>query len=219
MGHLNTESLQRLLSNPRQEEALYKHLAEGCDECEAFLAQSSHPLLDGATDAALLSLTGPVAAKDDPRAEATFRRIRRPPDRKWLYAIAALLLAFVAAWWLRPTQDSTWGLKGVPKLTVELQAVVKRPDGSLSRIEAGAPVPASGTLLIRYHASESGTANLVLVRGGRREALGSVELSSGTHDLTRDGALVGFSLEGERGPLGIRLETVESTAELTLEVQ
>ena len=218
MGHLNAISLQRLLKNPRDEAELYAHLSEGCEECEAFLAQTGE--LDGLTDAVLLSQVKPAAAQD-PRADETFRRIHagERPSRRWVVALAAMLLAVVALFLLRPRGDEDRGLKGAPKLTVELQAVVKQADGALVRVEAGHAVHAGGTLLIRYHASESGTAKLVLVRGGQREELGIVSLESGTHDLTREGALVGFSLEGEKGPLKVRVETVESAAELDLEVE
>ncbi|MBK7862350.1 MAG: hypothetical protein IPJ65_27825 [Archangiaceae bacterium] len=226
MVHLNPERLARLLADPRHEPELFEHLAEGCEVCEAFLATASHPLLDGATDAALLALGARAAAGapvDEVRAEKTWRRIRGAGGKgapRWLVALAALLLAFVAVWALRPRDDGGAGLKGGgPRLTLELQAVVRSADGAMSRVEAGQPVAPSGTLLIRYHASESGSAKLVLLRGAQREELGSVAVEAGTHDLSRDGTLLGFSLEGEHGRLGVRLEAVDSTGEVTLEVR
>lgn len=220
MGHLNAERLQRLLKDPRQEGELYAHLANGCDECEAFLAAS--PCLDGLTDVALLSSAPAAGARaDDPRAEETFRRIRPARTRRrWLVALAAMLLAVVAVWLLRGRDDDR-GLKGLLKVQVELQAVVKGPAGELTRLAPGQAVAPGGTLLLRYHASESAPATLVIQRGERREVLGTVQLEAGTHDLTRDGALLGISLEGEHGPVRIRVETVDSgpAAQLDLRVE
>lgn len=220
MGHLNAESYARLMKRPQDEAELYAHLSEGCDACEAFLASQPDPLLDGVTDAALLSSAR--APDIDPRAEATYQRIRPRPSsstRRWVMALAAMLLAFVAAALLvsRPREAGD-GLKGAPVLTLELQAVVKAPDGALTRVVRGATVPGSGTLLIRYHASDAATAKLVVIRDGKREVLGPVQLEGGTHDLTRDGALLGLGLDGERGRLTVRLEAVSSAAELEVNV-
>jgi hypothetical protein len=214
MGHLNAVRLSKLLQRPADEPELFAHLGEGCEECEAFLAASADPLLDGTTDAALLALAPAAAAANDARAEATFKRIRAPGrDVRWLYAVAAVLLAVVALLLLRPEPDT--GLKGGPHVAIELQAVVKQGD-QLTRVDK--VVPASGVLLLRYHASENATARLSIIRGSAVEALGEVKLESGTHDLTREGAVVGVSLNGERGPMKIRLEVDSAAAEIEVNV-
>lgn len=220
MGHLNEESYRRLLESPKAEPEQYAHLAQGCDVCEEFLATRPHPLLDGVTDAALLSVA-PAVASNDARAEETYARIRpKPSSRRWVLALAAMLLAVVGAALLvfRPKEQTELGMKGAPAFALELQAVVKSPDGALTRVERGQRVPGTGTLLIRYHASDAATGKLVLIRGGEREVLGPVQLEGGTHDLMRDGQLLGLSLEGERGPLKVRIEAVSSAAELDIDV-
>ena len=220
MGHLNAESYARLLKRPQDEPELYAHLSEGCDACEAFLVTQPDALLDGVTDAALLS-SAPAPAVD-PRADETYARIRPRPSssRRWVIALAAMVLAVLAAALLfpRPRAAGDDLMKGAPVLTLELQAVVKAPDGALTRVERGATVPGSGALLIRYHASDAATGSLVVIRDGKREVLGPVQLEGGTHDLTRDGALLGVGLEGERGRLIIRIEAVSSAAELEVNV-
>ncbi len=221
MGHLNEESYRRLLESPKAEPELYAHLAQGCDVCEEFLAARAHPLLDGVTDAALLSVA-PAVASSDARAEETYARIRPKPSssRRWVLALAAMLLAVLGAALLvsRPREQTELGMKGAPVFALELQAVVKSPDGALTRVERGQRVPGSGTLLIRYHASDAATGKLVVIRNGKREVLGPVQLEGGTHDLMRDGQLLGLSLEGERGPLKLRIEAVSSAAELEIDV-
>lgn len=222
MEHLTAERHARLLARPKDEPELYAHLQSGCEVCEAFLAAHDGGLLGGAADAALLKVA-PRSIAADPRAEATYQRIRaavKPAGMpRWALALAAMLLAVVATAVLlmRPGADDG-GLKGPEVVTVELQAVVKSPEGALTRVEPRQTVPGTGTLLIRYHASDAAKGSLVVVRGGKRETLGTVELRAGTHDLTRDGALLGVSLEGEHGPLKVRLETVSSVAELELNV-
>jgi hypothetical protein len=232
MGHLNEEKLKRLLVAPKDEPELFKHLEQGCDECEAFLAQSEHPLLDGATDAMLLSLR-PAAVSEDARADATFQKVlaqtqtqrqtqtaartaRAPKSFRWMYAAAAVLIIVIAgALALRPRfersfEQSVDGLKGGPVLTLELDAAVRAADGTVTRVERGQAVPGAGALLLRYHASEAATARVVVVRQGVREDLGPISLEAGTHDLSRDGQLVGISLESEKGPFTVRLEAVDS---------
>ncbi len=219
MGHLTDESYRRLLESPKSELELFEHLKTGCDECEAFLAAQPHALLDGLADAALLSVTPATAEPAEGRAAETYARIRPTPSRRWVLALAAMLLAVLGAALLfaRP-HDDTQGLKGGPHLALELEGVVKAQDGSLSRVERGQTVPAAGTLLLRYHASDAAQATLVVVRGGKREVLGAVRLESGTHDLGREDALLGLSLEGEQGRVLVRLEAVDSVAELEVTV-
>jgi len=217
MGHLTKETYARLLESPKNEPELYEHLKTGCDVCEAFLAEQPHALLDGVTDAALLS--GAVAkAGDEGRAAATYERIRPAPSRRWVLALAAMVLVVLGAALLLRPRDDTQGLKGGPHVTLELQALVKGTDDSLTRVDPGKAVAPAGTLLFRYHASDSVEATLVIVRDGKRQEIGTVALESGTHDLSSEGSLLGLPLFGEHGRVLVRLEAVDSAAEVEVNV-
>ncbi|MBL8952453.1 MAG: hypothetical protein JNK82_16855 [Myxococcaceae bacterium] len=168
--------------------------------------QGSRPAVSGDATA---SQRGGVPGTADGRRETP-----------WGLALAAVLLAVLGAALLvlKPKEEGASGIKGGPHLTLELSGVVKSAEGALTRVERGQTIAAAGTLLLRYHASDAAQAKLAVVRDGRREELGAVSLESGTHDLTREGALLGLSLEGERGRVVVRVEAVGSAAELEVNV-
>lgn len=206
MGHLNAEAWKRLLENPRSEPELFAHLGEPCEACEAFLAGTSHALLDGVTDGALVRRH---RYDDDARAEATWARIRPAPAParawlRWAAAVAAMLLAVAFFFFQRRAADD-FGLKGGPVLTLELEAVVQQPDGVLARLERRQKVAPAGLLLLRYRASEAATAMLVVQRASGREQSGPFALEAGQHDLSTADGLVGVPLQDERGALEVWL--------------
>jgi hypothetical protein len=204
VSHLTPEKLDALLKDPKALPELRGHLLAGCEICDHVLAQTHSAALDGATDDALMSLRPPFLEADSVR---TARLVLRPSPRRWVPAAAAALAAMVLAvvggsrlsGLLREPGD---GLKGAARVvTVSLSAVRKAPDGALVRVENGAAVPASGTLLLRYQASDATTAPVTLVReNGQRETLQSVSLSAGLNDLP-----IGVALEGEHGALTVEV--------------
>jgi len=204
VSHLTPESLEALIKDPKALPELRAHLLQGCEVCEQLLLKTHSPALDGATDQALLALRPDGAEGDGVR---TARLMLRPRARRWVPAAAAALAALVLgvvggsrlSALLREPDD---GLKGAGRvITVSLSAVRQAPDGRVERVENGAAVPASGTLLLRYQASDATTAAVALVReNGRRETLQSVPLSAGLNDLP-----VGVALEGEHGALTVEV--------------
>jgi hypothetical protein len=203
VSHLTPETLELLLKDPKALPELRAHLLQGCDVCDQVLAKTHSPALDGATDQALMALRPEVFEGDGVRtAKLTLRRRRR-----WVApaaaALAAAVLAVVGVSRVRGSRhDAEDGLKGTARVvTVSLSAVHRAPDGGLTRVENGAAVPASGTLLLRYQASDATTATVTLVRpNGQSQTLQAVELSAGLNDLP-----IGVALEGEHGPLTVEV--------------
>lgn len=221
MRHLNADALSAL--NRREPEAVAyfrEHLATSCDTCEEFLATHPGPdLLDGQVDSLLLGLA-PAAKQDAPLDELGLARVRRglrqgrPDARRWgivAGAIAASLLAVVMVPRMRsagpavdPGTDSDWnGVKGpAGNIALELAVVARGADGGLRRLDPASPVEDADVLLLRYHATEAGTALLFQQRAGQGpELLGRFPLEAGTHDLEGPQGLAGVSLEGESGPV------------------
>ncbi|MCE9668185.1 hypothetical protein LY474_10200 [Myxococcus stipitatus] len=236
MRHLDDEAL-RALAHREPEAVSYfrEHLATECEACECFLATHAGPdLLDGQVDALLLGLAPrrPEPALD----EVGFARIRqrlkahRPGARRWglaVGALAACLLAVVLLPRLRqpaPGEDTGasggGGIKGPQgRVALELVAVVARgPDGALRRLDPDDTVGPGDVLLLRYHATEAGTALLLEQRGDTEPfLLGRFPLSAGTHDLQGPQGLAGVSLEGEEGPVTLWLVAVPGGLDPSLE--
>ncbi|QSQ14428.1 hypothetical protein [Myxococcus landrumensis] len=232
MRHLDDEALSALARREPEAEAYFReHLATACEVCELFLAAHSGPdLLDGHTDAALLSLAPPPS---EPRLdEVGFARVRRqlkgpPPDaRRWgliTGAVAAALLAVVVVPRLRKpdaavdlgTESTAPGVKGqVGRIALELAVVARGADGRLRRLDPDTVVDTRDVLLLRYHATEAGTALLFQQRAEQApELLGQFALEAGTHDLQGPQGLSGVSLEGESGPLTLWLAATPSGLE------
>jgi hypothetical protein len=206
VSHLDAASLEALLKNPAAYPELRAHLLQGCAHCEALVAAHGHPALDGATDQALLAISQ-RPRKPDRDDRFSTRRVKLPLQRRrWTFAAVAAAAAVVIggvglSFQLRAHDAPDEGLKGPRLFTVALTAAHRAPDGTVTRVESGQRVPAHGTLLLRYQASESAQVPIALVReNGRREELGPVELRAGLNDLP-----VGLSLEGEQGKLDVEL--------------
>ncbi|MCP3143755.1 hypothetical protein [Pyxidicoccus xibeiensis] len=226
MRHLDDNAL-RALSQREPEAVAYfrEHLAAPCETCEEFLATHAGPdVLDGRVDAALMGLGPP--AKDAPLNELGLARVRRElrqggpgaSARRWgiaAGAVAACLLAVVVVPRLRAADpgvqtgtNTGWdGVKGpAGRLALELAVVARGEDGGLRRLDPDSAVEAADVLLLRYHATEAGTALLFQQREGQRpELLGRFPLEAGTHDLQGPQGLAGVSLEGEAGPVTLWL--------------
>jgi hypothetical protein len=225
MRHLDADAMSALARREPAEVAYFReHLTTACDACEAFLATHAGPdLLDGQADALLLA-AGPVAerARHAPLDEVGLARVRRglrsgrPDVRRWSLVaggLAACLLAVVLVPRLRAEDPAVqagtaWdGVKGPGgTIALELAVVARGADGALRRLDPQAAVADSDVLLLRYHATEAGTALLFQQRAGQGpELLGRFPLRAGKHDLEGPQGLAGVSLEGESGPVTLWL--------------
>ncbi|WP_158626565.1 hypothetical protein, partial [Corallococcus interemptor] len=139
-------------------------------------------------------------------------RIAPPPARyvAWMAgAIAASVLMVVLVPLVkgRSHGQSEWtGVKGPGRISLELAVVARGTDGGLRRLDPGADVASDEVLLLRYHATESGTALLYQQRDQQApELLGHFTLEAGTHDLEGPDGLTGVSLESDEGRLSLAL--------------
>jgi hypothetical protein len=216
MKHLDAQALSALATRKPEAVAYFReHLASPCDTCEEFLAQyPGTDALDGQVDALLLSL---APRKEAPLDEVGWMRLRKRlrtsahPGR-WVgvaAAVAACLLAVVLVPRPadRPSTGQPWdGVKGSSRIALELAAVARSAEGQLRRLDPGAVVPPEDVLLLRYHATEAGSALLFQQVGdGKPELLGHFSLEAGTHDLAGPEGLAGVSLSGEEGPVTLWL--------------
>ncbi|MFP2905281.1 hypothetical protein ACLESD_09530 [Pyxidicoccus sp. 3LFB2] len=225
MRHLNADAMSALARREPDAVAYFReHLATPCDTCEEFLATHPGPdLLDGQVDALLLGV-GPAAKQEAPLDELGLARVRRgmkqprPDARHWgliAGAIAASVLAVVLVPRLRAANPGVdtgtateWdGVKGpAGNIALELAVVARGADGGLRRLDPDSDVEGADVLLLRYHATEAGTALLFQQRAGQEpELLGRFPLEAGTHDLEGPQGLAGVSLEGEDGPVTLWL--------------
>jgi hypothetical protein len=221
MEHLSPEVLSALESGDARVRAHFaQHLAEECEVCERFLATHEGPgLLDGQVDRLLLALAPPREAALDEVGFARIRRgLRAAPRRRWGAAVgvgaalaASLLVVFATQRGATPYDTeqgiTEQGIKGATgQLELELSVAARGADGALRRLDAGAEVAQEDVLLLRYHASEAGTALLFQQREGEApELLGRFPLQPGTHDLAGEAGLAGVGLQGEVGPLRLLL--------------
>ncbi|NVI97567.1 hypothetical protein HV824_05475 [Myxococcus sp. AM009] len=225
MKHLDDGALSALSRREPEAVAYFAgHLAHPCETCEAFLATHPGPgLLDGHVDALLLGLA-PPGASAPPLDEVGLARVRRalrahrPAAGRWgmvAGGLAACLLAVVLLPRMRAEAPSSqggtaaeWtGEKGrLARIALELSVVARDSEGGLRRLDPGSPVKDSEVLLLRYHATEAGTALLFEQRQGEAPALlGRFPLVAGTHDLQGPQGLAGVSLAGETGPVTLWL--------------
>ncbi len=197
-----------------RDDALLAHLAEGCDECDAFLA--SLPGYDGEVDRALLSLA-PRPPSTDALSFARFRRAQRQPARRVAFMAAAAAVVVLVAGALvlsRPAAvDSQWtGLKGSSTAQLELRGALKSARGALTPIDDGAAVPSGAALVFQVRSTVAGPARLFIQRGGGTPVeLTQLGLVQGAQELElgEDG-LLGFSLAGEHGPVSVWLVASEA---------
>ena len=224
MKHLDADTLSALSRRePAAVRYFREHLATPCDVCEEFLANHSGPdLLDGQVDALLLGLA-PAAKQEAPLDEVGLARVKRglrghSPARRWgvvAGAIAASVLAVVLVPRMRAEDPGVqagtatgWdGVKGPGgRIALELAVVARDADGGLRRLDPQSQVENADVLLLRYHATEAGTALLCQQRDGPGpELLGRFPLEAGTHDLEGPQGLAGVSLDGEAGPVTLWL--------------
>ena len=211
--HLDAEVLAALLSNPAGHAALLAHLREDCEQCDAFLAAHGGPgLLDGAVDAGLARLSpgGEAALHEAGFARALQALAPKPKPRRrgWAPFAAAGALALAGAVFLfapRPPTDEE-GLKGAPVEVVELQAVWQDVNGALAPVGPGAQLPAKGALLFRARSPRAGKGLLLVQRGAAApELLHPVDVAAGLADLRSAEGALGFSLQGEAGPVTVWL--------------
>ncbi|MBJ6762071.1 hypothetical protein JGU66_14960 [Myxococcaceae bacterium JPH2] len=213
MRHLDTQALRDLEAGEPQAVAHFReHLAEPCDTCEDFLATHDGPgLLDGLSDAALLGQgpQRPAPALDEVGLARIRRALRAPTPRRWGLALGAIAACVLALVLVPRAMDPgrTSGVKGpAGRIALELAVVARGTDGHLRRVDPGAEVPEGDVLLLRYHATEAGSALLFQQRAGQPpELMGRFALESGTHDLEGPEGLAGVSLEGETGGLTLWL--------------
>lgn len=215
MKHLDANALRALAARDPEAVAYFReHLAAPCESCEEFLAY--HPgttPLDGQVDALLLGLAPP---REAPRDEVGWMRLRRnlrtfPHPGRVVAAAAALAACLVGLVLvprvMAPLAEAEWdGRKGPGRIALELAVVARSADGQLRRLDPGTAVPPDDVLLLRYHATEAGSALLFQQVGDNApELLGHFPLEAGTHDLQGPQGLAGVSLSGESGPLTLWL--------------
>jgi hypothetical protein len=218
MRHLDAAAMRELEAREPAAVAYFaSHLASPCEACETFLVTHADAL-DGRTDALLLALAPErpqaTGAPEVPlRATPKRRRFTPPPGRYWGWMAGALAASVLMAVLVprvkgpASTPDSEWnGQKGPGRISLELAVVARATDGGLRRLDPGDAVAPDEVLLLRYHATESGTALLYQLRGGGApELLGRFPLEAGTHDLEGPEGLAGVSLETDEGPLTVAL--------------
>jgi hypothetical protein len=222
MKHLDEASIAALLDGTSPVPAeLRAHLQEPCEECERLLEKCS--ALDGEVDAALLRLA-PSSAAPIGFDEVGFQRVWRqvkPRGGRYLvpaFAAAAAVLAIGFFTALRPAVDPAGGLKGNPRIAVELSAAMQDSAGVVRRVEPGEVLPSTGVLLLRYHATEEGRAILLRrASAGPPEPLGTFALVPGTHDLRAGADLAGIPLSSGGGDLTLYLVAAPFAEALTLE--
>jgi hypothetical protein len=218
MRHLDATAMRELAERePTTITYFAEHLATPCEACETFLA-SHTDALDGRTDALLLGLaperpegadTHGVPLRTPPKP----RRFAPPPGRYWGWMAGALAVSVLITVLVPRVKgpvsppDSEWtGQKGPGRIALELAVVARDTDGGLRRLDAGDAVAPDEVLLLRYHATESGTALLYQRRAqGEPELLGRFPLEAGTHDLEGPEGLAGVSLTTDEGPLTLAL--------------
>ncbi len=223
MEHLDRNAVQALLRGDPDAFARYgAHLDTDCEQCDLLMMEEDvAPELDGEVDRALLELSPPAEA---PLDQLGFRRLQRTIGAEkraklWpaIPAIAAVLVvgAFgVSAMQRAPGPVDEVGIKGTRRIAVELQLAMQTEDGQLRRVESGEALPAgAGVVLLRYHATENGTATLVRqIADEAPEILGTFELKPGTHDLASGEGVAGVPLPDTRGKLRLWLIAVPSTS-------
>lgn len=225
MKHLDEASIAALLDGTSPVPAeLRAHLQEPCEECERLLEKCS--ALDGELDAVLLRLAPRGEAPEAPNDfdEVGFQRVWRqvkPRGGRYFvpaFAAAAAVLAIGVFTALRPAVDPASGLKGNPRIAVELSAAMQDSTGVVRRVEPGEVLPSTGVLLLRYHATEEGRAILLRrASAGPPEPLGTFTLIPGTHDLRAGADLAGVPLSSGGGDLALYLVAAPFAEALTLE--
>lgn len=212
MEHLNEDAFRKLAAGDGDAIAHFRgHLAQACERCEEFLAEhATAPALEALVDLALERLQ----PADPPLDELSFarlrRRMRRDRLRTPLAALAAMVLAvgsgaLILPELLRAGGEQPVGIKGGPRLGLELSVASRRPDGGLVQLDPGAAASAADTLILRYHSTDVARAVLWKMDTAGPSSLGEFSLEPGTHDLKTDTGIAGIRLTGERGSVRFAL--------------
>jgi hypothetical protein len=199
MQHLDDRSLRLALSgDARTRAALVRHLAEPCEACESFLAQSeAAAFLDGEADRILLApLFGAPGTRRAKRRRTSIRSTAVPAT----LGLAASVLVALALSPPRPLREVD-GTKGEGLLSLELTATAVDALGNMRRIERGERLRTDEVVLFRYRASDSASALLLEQKGplSELEPLGAFQLEAGLHGLQQGDALSGASLSDDAG--------------------
>lgn len=217
--HLDDATWKRLWTDPGSLGQLRQHLEQGCETCDAFLAE--RPELDGAVDQLLLGLSPPTGSLD----EVGWRRLRAKvlPARsgpRWALALAAsvLVLGGVAVV-LRSTPvvpQTAPGLKGAHKGVLEVVAARKTSSGVFEQVAAKGHVPKASLLAFRVSSPVEGPARVFLQRGAEApEELAQVLVRAGVHELEQDTGAFGVALEDEQGPVSVWVVANEAPFDAT----
>lgn len=215
--HLDAERWAALLEGrlPKEEaRRLSEHLEEGCETCEAFLAEREEAdPLDGWVDDALLELGPPPEVRRD---DLAFERVRRAARRRptglmvalggaVALAAAVLLMVVVPAEVPSPQRLKGVGGETAPKLSLDVLAT--SPDGPPVPLAKNATVVAGSVLVFRVRLEKAACVQLWLRDDAGLEPLLDRPdcLDAGTHTLTsRRGDPLGLPVD-EAGELELWL--------------
>lgn len=216
--HLDDANWQRLWKDPASAKDTLAHLREGCETCDAFLAD--RPELDGQVDSLLLSLAPPSAA---PLDELGWRRLsaklKKPSamPRVVLAVAAGLVLLGGTALVLRGAKPATTvdsvppGIKGSAKLVLEVVAARRTQAGAFEQLRSGDRVAKGSLLAFQVSSPVEGPARVFIQRGREApEELAQLLIRSGVHQLEQDTGLFGVALEDERGPVSVWVVAAEA---------
>jgi hypothetical protein len=218
--HLDARVEEELLAGtlPREEARLLaRHLAGGCDLCEAFIARAEEAdAVDGRVDRALAATARDRAGDDTAAAEGfadVERRLREDASRprrcpaRWAGAAAAALLAaglvvVVVARLEGPAWDGTKGTEAVAG-PVRLRFVVvtgSRGGEEVRRGTSGEPVDAGARLGFEVELPRSAHVALARVgEGDGPEVFWRGELPPGASVVAIGDAPAGYALAGLSG--------------------
>ncbi|ABC82184.1 hypothetical protein [Anaeromyxobacter dehalogenans] len=241
MAHLTEPVYAQLIRGelpPDEAAAWARHLTDGCDACEAFLAARPEPdALDARADRALAALGPPGAPGNDleyrrieqrlaQRAAADPRRAPRRLPRPALAVAAGVVAAGLAGLWLasrapeRPGRPEWTGEKGMgaapAAVPVRLRFLVISGGAGAPSVEkgvSGQAVPAAASLQFEVELGRAGQVALARVAPGRPpEVFFRASLPAGRTVVSVDGRPAAYPLSDLSGPQ--RFVAVASPASL-----
>jgi hypothetical protein len=214
--HLDARTWEALQADPKADPALFEHVASGCEQCDAVISSCVEPL-DGALDAALLSLAPPSGEALDELGWMRLRKQLKPaqPTRGGqpffiVFALAATLALTAGAVFTSGSGSlhrGPDGLKGSSTTGPQLQLSAARKRGaadSFVRLDDGAQLEQGSVLVFQATSSIEGPARVFLQRAGAPPSeVGQTALEAGTHELQTETGILGVSLDGERGAVTV----------------
>lgn len=214
MKHLTPDAWSRLRAGtlaPDERLELLAHLGDDCEQCDTFVAGVEEPVLDGAVDAALASLSRAPAPGED-RLAAIERKVKRAvlPRRRarWGLALVPIAAAALAVWFVpRSGEEELSGqrLKGeaTPSLTAVASVV---PGAALEPLTARDRWPWTAELFFTYTLTDDAFVYLARVGvDGQVEAfyppkgMLAEREAAGTRPLTLRGTVQAYALSGLSG--------------------